>query len=54
MEDERPNNYLRERFELLFYCWTRTAILVPLTAQAVEMVVALTEGRPANIVVSIR
>lgn len=43
----------RAAWEFFFYRWRWLVILIPATAQAVEVVVALIEGRSPNLVIRI-
>jgi hypothetical protein len=38
----------RARADLAFYCWRRTAFLSVVTALAIDVVVAVIEGRPTH------
>ena len=44
----------RAKWRLRFYCWGCCVVLVPATAQAVEAVVALIEGRQPHFFVEIK
>jgi hypothetical protein len=44
--ERRGVDELREWWELIFFCWRWLVILIPATAQAVAVVVAIIDGRP--------
>ena len=39
-----------QQWRFRFYCWWQVVFLVPATAQAVEIVVALAEGRTPQLI----
>ncbi len=43
----------RASWSFFFYCWRSLLLLVPATVQAVEIVVALIEGRHPHLVVQL-
>lgn len=50
VSDDNRIDRLRARWELFFYCWRWFLLLGVGTAQAVEAIVALVEGRPPHVV----
>jgi hypothetical protein len=44
---------LREWWELIFFCWRWFVVLIPATAQAIEIVLALAEGRTPTFVIDV-
>jgi hypothetical protein len=49
--DHQDIDALHARWRLLFYCWRWLLYLIPATVQAVEVIVALIEGRPPHLLV---
>jgi hypothetical protein len=50
-DEDRYIDVRRAEWKLRFYIWRWFVILVPATAQALEVVLAIIEGRQPNVIV---